>query len=567
MTRGTIGWTARTYRHARRYRQILGTLIKYGFGELVERLGVSRRVEAGLRILGRKKKDVEVERVDAPCRLRMMFEELGPTFVKLGQVLSTRPDLLPAEYLDELRKLQQEVTPVSFDEVRRIVENDLGRPLGRLYAEFEEEPAAAASIGQVHRAVLPDGAEVVVKVRRPGIERIVHTDLEILTRLATAAEQRIGDWGGQSPRQTVDEIRRVIERELDFSVEATHLAHMARLLEGDDRVRLPATYPDLNSRRVLTMEKLDVVPVTDRGVLREHGFDPAVIARRITELLLEQILVHGFFHADPHPGNVFALGDNVVCLLDLGMVGRLGRRDRETFADLVYAVGQRDTSGAATALLELAEPVDGGAANLRRLETDLGDFIDLHMPGTIDDLELGPFVQDLLGLVRRHGLRMPPDLVTMLKTIGTLEQIVCSLDPELDVVALIVARARKLRLARVASTRLLRDVAAYAGDLTRFARDVPYALRDILGMARLGKFKIGLEHRRLEKVLETHERVSNRVSFAIVVAALIVGSSMIVHSELPPTIGEIPVIGLIGFLLAGALGLLLLFSILRRGRL
>jgi ubiquinone biosynthesis protein len=566
MTGPAIGLPVRTYRHAARYRQVLGILIKYGFGEIAERVGVGRRLRAGFNRLRRGRPD-DAGRVGAPRRARKMLEELGPTFVKLGQVLSMRPDLLPPEYLQELRKLQQAAQPFPFQEAREIVEKDLGRPLDEVFREVDRDPLAAASIAQVHRATLEGGQEVVVKVRRPGIEKVVGVDLDILARLAGLAEHRGEEWSGQSPTQIVEEVKRVIQKEMDFTVEATHLARMTRLFKDDETVRIPRVYAEATSRGVLTMEKLDGVPITDREALARRGLDATIIARRLTELMLTQILVHGFFHADPHPGNVRALPGNVVCLLDLGMMGRLGRKDREAFANLVYAMGDRDPPGASSALLAFTEPLDSASTDLRRLEADLADFIDLHIPERINELELGPFVHELLQLVRRHRLRLPPDMVTMLKTIVTLDQVVRSLDPALDVVEIIVARIREIRLSRSRSTRLLKDAAAYTGDLMEIAGEVPPTLRDILRMTRLGRLKIGLEHRRLENVLETHERVSNRVSFAIVVAALIVGSSMIVHSQLPPLVGEIPLIGLIGFLLAGTLGLLLLVSILRRGRL
>ena len=298
-----IGIVSRTYRHVNRYRQILTVLVRYGFGGLVDRLRIGQYLEIGLQFITREQRE-HVEMLSIPVRVRMALEELGPTFIKLGQVLSTRPDLVPPELAAELSKLQQEVPPFAFDKVRAIVQAELGRPLEEVFENFDPQSIAAASIGQVHRARLRSGEDVVVKVQRPDIETLVEVDLEILLHLAMLVEKHVEDWRWYRPSRIVEEFHRVLERELDFRTEASHLERFASEFTADETIYVPAVFREFTTRHVLTMEYVDVIPVTDLDRLRAAGLDPKVIAARGTDLTLKQIFVHGFFHADPHPGNV-----------------------------------------------------------------------------------------------------------------------------------------------------------------------------------------------------------------------------------------------------------------------
>jgi ubiquinone biosynthesis protein len=567
-----IGIVSRTYRHVNRYRQILTVLIKYGFEGLIDTLRIGQYIEIGLQLVSREARQAraqreQIERLTLPERVRRMLEELGPTFVKLGQVLSTRPDLVPHAFAVEFSRLQQDVPPFPVKRARAIIESELAAPLDELFTRFDEQPIAAASIAQVHRAQLADGEEVVVKVQRPDIEDRIEADLEILLHLATLAERHLEDWEAWHPTRIVQEFSRVIERELDFSAEAMHIERFARDYHTDDTIYVPKVYRRFSTDKVLTLEYLDVIPVNDRDRVLARGLDPQLLARRGTELTLKQIFVHGFFHADPHPGNVFALPGNVVCLLDFGMMGRIDRTTRETFADLLYAVAQRDAALATSALLRLTIHADEVDLDVRRIETDVDQFITLNIPATLGDLDFGKLVHELIEMVHRHRLIIPPDLVMMLKAAVTAEQLVSRLDPELNIIEFARPHIRRLKIDRWRPRRLLREVFDSGGELMQLAREIPGGVRDLLRLSKRGRLRIGFEHRGLENLVEAHERVANRLTFAIVCAALIVGSSLIVLSRIPPTWYEIPVIGLVGYLVAGAMGFMLLISILRHGRL
>lgn len=561
-----IGIASRTYRNVNRYRQILTVLFKYGFGELVEQLRIAQYIEIGYRLIARRHR-AQVEALSTAQRVRMALEELGPTFIKLGQVLSTRPDVVPPDFITEFTRLQQHVPPFPVAQVRQIIEDELGRSVDEVYERFDTQPLAAASIGQVHRAALRGGEEVVVKVQRPGIESVIEADLEILLHLALLGEKHIEEWRLHRPSRIVEEFGRVIERELDFRTEATHLERFASQFIDDPTVYVPKVIRAASARRVLTLEYVDVMPVTDVATLRAAGLDPKVIAHRGLELTLKQLFVHGFFHADPHPGNVFVLPDNVICLLDFGMMGRLDRYGRESFADLIHAVARRDAGAAATALLRLTAHDEEDEPDPRAIESDVAEFIDLKVPVRLAELDFGDLIHELLALTRRHRLSIPPDLVTMLKAAATAEGLVTRLDPELNVVAAAEPYVRRLKKDRLRPGRLWREVRDSGGEFVQLVREIPGGVRDLLRLSKRGRLRIGFEHRGLENLLTTYDRVANRIAFAIVVAALIVGSSLIVQARIPPLWGDIPLIGLVGYLAAGALGLLLLISILRHGRL
>jgi ubiquinone biosynthesis protein len=404
-------------------------------------------------------------------------------------------------------------------------------------------------------------------VQRPNIRSIIEVDVEILLHLATLVERHVEGWRIYHPSRMVEEFSRVIERELDFTVEAAHMDRFARQFADDPTIYVPRVYREASAHRVLTLEYVDVVPATDVSALRAAGFDPKIIAARAAELTLKQIFVHGFFHADPHPGNAFVLPGNVICLLDFGMMGRVDRQTREQVADLIYSIAARDAWQVCRALLRLTSHDDAAEPDLRSLERDVSEFIDVNITAALGDLQFGRLVHELMRLVRQYGLNIPPDMVTMLKAAATAERLVARLDPDLNMVAVAEPYIRRLKLERLKPRRFLSDVYESTEELWHLAREVPSGLRDLLRLAKRGALKINFEHRGLEKLIDTHERVANRVSFAIVVAALVVGSSLIVHSRLPPTWHEIPLIGLIGFITAGVMGFLLLLAIIRHGRL
>ena len=558
-----LGAIGRTYRHLNRYQRILRVLFKYGFNDLVDRLHIDQYLESGLQMINRKPRE-QIARLSRPERLRLVFEELGPTFIKLGQLLSTRPDLIPAEYLDELARLQDEVPPFSLAEVHAIFREELGRSPDEVFHYFDAEPLAAASIGQVHRARLDSGAEVVVKVQRPDIENVIAVDLEILAHLAGLMEQYLEEVQGHRPTAIVQEFARSLSREIDFAVELANVQRFARQFKSNAAIHVPLVYPELSTPRVLVMEYVLGIKASMAGQLREQGYDLPLIAERGATLVMEQIFVHGFFHADPHPGNLFILPDNVVCFIDFGQMGRLSRKDREDFTDLVLDLVAGDERTVVEGVLKV--PVQLGEVDRESLARDLGGLVDLYLYRPLGELEAGRILQDLLDLVTRHKLTFKPAFYQMMKALSTVEGVGLMLDPKLELIRLARPFMRRIRLERMRPARLAEEIARTGSGYLQLLRELPEELRTILRQLRGGRMRIEFEHRGLQALGAALDRVSNRIAFAIVLAALIVGSSLIVLSDIPPHWHDIPVIGLLGFLVAGIMGFWLLLSIIRHGR-
>jgi len=559
-----LGAIGRTYRHLNRYHRILRVLFKYGFNDLVDRLHIDQYLESGLQMINRKPRE-QIVRLSRPERLRMVFEELGPTFIKLGQLLSTRPDLIPADFLDELAKLQDDIPPFSLDEVNLIFQEELGRAPEELFHYFDIEPLAAASIGQVHRARLDSGAEVVVKVQRPGIENVIAVDLEILAHIADLMEQYLEEVQGHRPSAIVHEFARSLSREIDFSIELANIQRFSRQFEGNPAIHVPLVYPELSTDRILVMEYVLGIKASKIEQLREQGYDLPLIAARGANLVMEQVFVHGFFHSDPHPGNVFILPNNVVCFIDFGQMGRLSLKDREDFTDLVLDLVAGDERKIVSGVLKVT--IQLGDVDRESLARDLGSLMDMYLYRPLGELEAGKILKDLLDLVSRHKLSFKPGLYQMMKALTTVEGVGLVLDPKLQLILLAKPFMRKIRLGRMQPGRIIEEFSLTGSAYLHLLRDLPEELRTILYQLRSGRLRLEFEHRGLKSLGAALDRVSNRIAFAIVLAALIVGSSLIILSDIPPHWHSIPIIGLIGFLVAGIMGFWLLLSIIRHGRL
>jgi len=547
--------------NVQRYRTIVAVFFKYGYEDLARRLPLPRALRLPF---GRLRRDqAALAGLSQPERLRRAFEELGPTFVKFGQLLSGRTHLLPPEFVDQLVKLLDNVPPIPFPEVRAIIEHELKRPLGECFLSLEEAPLGSASIAQVHRAVLPGGERVVVKVQRPGIDNIVRVDLQIMAQLASLLENHVEGWKVHRPT-VVAEFARRLEQELDFGAEAAHMERFAHQFAGEGTVRVPNVYRATSTRRVLAMEYIDGIKASNLAQLESAELDRAEIATRIAALVMKQIFEYGFFHADPHPGNIQILPANVICFLDFGMMGFLDRHTRETFADLVVGTAQRDEAGISTALLRLA----GAEFEAPRpgLEADVSEFIHQYFYRPLGEMVFGELVNHLFQLTARHELTMPPDIFTTLKALSLMEGLVRQLNPKHDLIGQARPFMRQLHINRMSPRRLLRQWTEVGGDALVFVRELPLELRRVLAQFNSGKMRLTFRHEGLEPLDNTLERVSNRLAFALVLSALLVASSLIMHARVPPLWHGVPLLGLAGYLFAGLMGVWLLLSIVRHGR-
>jgi ubiquinone biosynthesis protein len=559
-----IGVVGRTYRHLARYRQILAVFFKYGFGDLIELLKIEQYIEIGLQLISKNRRS-RLEKLSRAERVRMACEELGPTYIKFGQILSTRPDLVPVDFIKELSKLQDNVPSRPFSEVSKIIESELGGATEDIFDFFEKTPLASASIGQVYRATLKDGEAVAVKVQRPGIKKIIEVDLEIMLHLATLMERHIEEMSLHQPVKIVEEFARTLEKEIDYTIEATNMERIARNFLNDLTIYVPKVFRDTTTESVLTTEFVDGIKVSEIDGLEKAGLDRKLITGRGADIVLKQIIKHGFFHADPHPGNIFVLPDNVICLLDFGMTGSVDRRTREDFIDLAESVVNRNESRATQVLLKLTDWDED--PDIRLLEKDVADFMGRHLHKPLKDIKIGKLLNNLLELAFQHRLRIPPDIFLMLKAFSAIEGVGLMLDPDFDMIKQAAPFIKEVKLARLSPQRITGDIFRLAIELFQFVENFP---KDILSITRLikqQKLSLNLEYKGLDKMLSTYDQISNRISFSIIIAALIIGSALVIMSKVPPLFYDISLIGIIGFLAAAIMGIWLLVAILRKGRL
>jgi len=552
----------RKIRHLQRYRDIVKAFARNGFGFIVRDLGLADVIS---RADWSEKHDARSRSIGE--RLRMFLEELGPTFVKIGQIASTRPDLLPASIIGELVHLQDRVVPFPFEQARDVIEEQFGEPLGKLFAEFDETPMAAASIGQVHLARLHTGEAVAVKIQRPDIRAIVETDLEIMENLASLAERRL-DWAARIRlRDIVYELAESLRAELDFTIEGRNAERIGKQSASDPEVRIPKIYWDYTNRHVLTMEYLDGVKLTDANRLDELGFDRKKIAERIVGIVFRQIFDNGFFHADPHPGNIIALSDGTIGLIDFGMVGRLSPTMKYHFGSLVIALRRNNVDGIVRAIDAMGVIPEG--IDMRALRADLNKLRDKYYDVPLSRIRLGEAVNDLFAVAYEHKIDIPPDLTMLGKALLTLEGVVTSLDPAFSIVDVAEPFGRKLLVERLDPRHLTEALWQKALEYADLAKEMPAMLRELSGLLKQGRLRIDIALPELDAFVKKIVRTSNRLSFSIVLlafsivmAGLIIGSS--IGRQATP-LWNFPVIE-IGFAIAAVMLLWLLYSIFRSGR-
>jgi ubiquinone biosynthesis protein len=549
-------------RQFRRLRDIATILVKYGFADVLGRLRMDRYLALGRRVFFPRRRRAE-ERLTQARRLRLAMEALGPTFIKFGQALSTRADVLPADYVAEFSKLQDEVPPMAPGEAAGAIERELGAPLGSIFVEFEATPIAAASIAQVHRARLVTGEEVAVKVRRPGIGGVIESDLAIMGYLARLAERYLPDADVYRPSMLVHQFALSIRREQDLAREGRTIGRFARDFAGDGSVHFPHVYWQQTTSGVLTMEFVHGVKLSEILAGHAHG-DPVQLARRGAEVMLKQVLLNGVFHADPHPANVFVLPGDVICLLDFGNIGRIDRALREHLARLVHAAVREDADAMTEAVIAIAQAADVNRAELRN---DLSEMLESYSAIALGNLRVGELLRDIFGAMARHRLRMPPDLLLLARALVTSEGVGRQLDPRFNMAETARPLVERVLRERMSPGALAERAGEFAHEAAEVVQNVPRGVLDIVEKVRSDRLQIQFVHRNLDYFIREMDRSSNRLSFAIVIAAIVIGSAVMVHAGIGPHAFGYPLPGLAGFIAAGVLGIGLAIGILRSGRL
>ncbi len=537
-----------------RFKDIIFILLKHGFGDLVDRMELPGWARTGKVRVNNRRSTYE--------RIRLAMEELGPTFIKVGQILSLRPDLIPPQMIVELEKLQDQVAAVDFDLIRPVAEKALGKTIEEAFPVFDMEPVASASLSQVYRASLtPEGPAVAVKIQRPGIVSMVRTDLNILAAVADRIHQRFDELSTYNLPKLVRLSRHTLLRELDFLKEARYMKVAEAYMSTQPYIYIPKVYEDYSAPPLLVMEFIHGTKLKDLS--RKDFDDPAELSRRGLRAGIKQLFRDGFFHADPHPGNLMLAEDGKLCLIDWGMVGRLTDDERFDLIDLVSAVVDKDSTRLTRAVLRVSIRKDENT-DRRSLERELMDILDLYHSVPIRKLNLGNLLLDITYAMREHGLIIPTDLAVMIKALITLEGVARQIYPELDVVSEAGPYIKDISSRRYNPIAMWRSLSSDLLELFNARGHIPRRLGRIIRKIDRGEIGIRFEHHNLEDLEDTLEHTFNRLTFGIIIGAIVIGSSMIITTGVKPHLFGYPALGVIGYIVSGVLGLWLVFNIIRK---
>ena len=495
-----------TYKNIQRMRHIVAVLIKHGFYSVVERMNLHRIVPLSKRL---RKKAIEEAELSLPERIRLVFEELGPTFIKFGQLLSTRPDILPEEYIEEFRKFQDNVPPFPFEQALQQIEKEFKRSVSELFQSIEEEPIAAASIAQVHRAVLLDGREVVVKVQRPGIENMVDTDIGIMYTLANLLLKYFPELSILDPVAIVDEFSRTIRKEMDFTLEASNTIKFREMFKDDPHVYIPDVYWEYTGKRVLTQERIKGIKVDNVEKLRKKGIDPARIAHLVGESFLRMVMVEGFFHGDFHAGNIFVLGPERISLVDFGITGRVDRELRDSLANIFIGLATQDYDMLVDEYARMGVLPDG--INMPEFKRDYRDLMEPYFARPLEMTSLGELLMGYIRVSFRYKIRHPRELLLINKCIIEIEGIVRLLDPKTDLLKEAQPFAIEFIKDRYRPGRIMEEVGEDIKELNALVKESPSQIRQIMKKMINDKFTIDFVHVGLENFYNEIDRSNTKI--------------------------------------------------------
>lgn len=539
----------------------MAVLAKYGFGEVTGAL----RSRLSLR-LGEKNAPSQVEPAvtagSRPARVRLALEELGPTFIKLGQLLSTRPDLVPPEYIKELEHLQDQVAPEPTDKIMAQLRRELGGQIENTFESFDEKPIAAGSIAQIHRAVTREGLHVAVKVRRPDIVETIRAECEILSDLAGVLKSALFGHETIELEEMVADFTEAVSKETDLANERRNQLRFSRQFADDPSVHIPEVYEDYCTAGVLTMEYIEGIKPTNKQAIAEQGLDCRILARRVTQFVLRQMFEFGFFHTDPHPGNFFLLPDNVLAPIDFGQVARLSVQDRRFFNEIVLSIVDRDAANIVRCLEHddmLADRTD-----VHKLTADIEQLIDTYHDFRLKDIPFGTIGMKTFDLFRHNHVRPPTQFTLMIKSMMTIESVATSLDPEYRLIEALKPYARRSSLRDFEPKQVLRNVRKAVQGAGELASRLPEDISALLTKFRQGKLQVRVHHEHLETLTKTLDKSSNRVSFALIISALLVASSLLVAQQgMVLGLLSFQTMGILGYIIAAIIGIWLVISIIR----
>jgi ubiquinone biosynthesis protein len=551
---GIFSSIGRKYKSIRRYNQILRVLVKYGFEDFVQYMDEKKRFSL-LRRLIPKSKRRRAAKHSKWEKMRMVCEELGPTFVKFGQILSNRPDLIPLELVHEFEKLQDSVPPMHPDEAKTAVEFELKDSVENLFAWFEANPFASASMAQVHKATLHTGERIALKVQRPGIQPIIIEDIKVMYTVAEVLIRRIPSLKSFDPVGLVRHFEKSILKELDFINESINVQRFYGNLENDDDTdqfaSAPKVYQKYTTSKILALEFISGTKINLLDELEEKGFDKSEIAKRLAISYFKQIFDYGFFHADPHPGNLLVLPNGHICYLDFGMMGSILQQDIEMFGHLFLAITRKDVKKIIKQLQKLSD--NAPVQSMRDLEFDINEFVEKYYVRSVHENEMSTVLMELKDVIIKHGLKVPTHFFLFARSLVTIEGVIQKLDPELDQFAMVRPYLIKTVARKFNPIKFGRKILNSFMEMGGYMEDFPRDLRNAIQKINKGEIKVDLRHKGIDPMVHTLQRVVKQLVTAFIIVALIIGSTLFVISKVEPLWGKVSVAGAVGFILAGIL--------------
>ncbi|HML06477.1 MAG TPA: AarF/ABC1/UbiB kinase family protein [Methanobacterium sp.] len=533
----------------KRLNQIIKVLGNYEFGYIAEKVKLKNKIP----FKSRSYEYESIEELDAtiPLRIRLVLQELGTTFIKLGQTLSTRPDLVGDDIAAELSKLQDDNPPVDFEIIKSVIGEELGDSPDNLFSEFNKEPLGSASIGQVHKAVLKNGDKVAIKIQKPGVEDIIRKDISIMRFLAKRVDDYMPQFRNYNLPGIVNEFERSILKEIDYNQEAMNITRFNYNFKDDETVYVPQVYKEYSTKKVLTMELIEGKKVSD-VINSNEGYDKPLIAKRGIESFFKQVLVDGFFHADPHPANIYVLDNNIVCFLDYGMMGILDQEFRENLAELIVYFMENSVKGMINQLVYMG--IINEAVDINAFRYELTDLMYRYYGIGLNEMHGG--MNDLISLMRRYKIQLPREFVLLARGIGMLEDSGEKLDPNFNPVEAFKPMAMTVIRKKISPLRIIDFLKDNLFEFEHLLKTLPHGISKTLYKLEEGKLTLEIEHKDME-------RISNKISTALIISALLIGSSLIMQTDKGILILGFPFLGLIGFIISMILGLMLVLSILK----
>lgn len=551
----------RKIEYLKRYRTILGVLLKYGFGHIVEKLNIEYYLEYGEKLIFKKHEtEGEKRKLKGPERLRLAFEELGPTFIKFGQILSTRADMLPMEYIKELEKLQDSVEPVDFEEIEKIIEESYGKKKEEIFKYVAEIPLGSASIAQVHRAVFWSGEEAVLKIKKPGIDHIIELDTTILYHIAVIIEKRMPELEYYNPVKLVNEFSSTIKKELDFTREGRNNDIVRLNFKESDMLVVPKIYWDYTVKNILAMEYIIGEPMAE--FLTRESSNRHEIAVKGANIFLKQILEDGFFHADPHPGNIFVVNDRKLAFIDYGMVGVFDEESQENLSEILFGIVMQNEEKVIKGFESFGTMPDD--INKNALKSEVRELMNKYYNITLKHIDIGRLMDELYQVVIRYKIHIPASFFLVGKTLMTIDGIARILDPDFDMAEVAKPFVKKILMKKYSPERILTKLKVWYENYKNMAYSMPIDFSQIVSKIKKDKFQIEIKSRDITDFGRTIDRVINRLAASIIIAGLLVGSSLLMNSRVGYTVNGYSILGIMGYIFAAFFGVILVIDIMKK---